>query len=100
MTKHDPDEDKKKKKKKPKPKPKPRPRPRRFLALFIIPALMLASCQTGMVRANAIDGPIKRIAARHDAYVILDESLSDDEKAIYLRTTELLKRIVAEAKKR
>ena len=61
---------------------------------------MLASCQMGMIRADAIDGPVNRISDRHDAYVKEDDSLSDEEKSIYLRSSELLKRIIAEAGKR
>jgi hypothetical protein len=72
---------------------------KRFITL-VFAASMLASCQTGMIRADAIDGPVNHIADRHDAYVREDSSLSDDEKSIYLRSSELLRRIIAEAKKR
>ena len=72
---------------------------KRFLALLFA-ASMLASCQMGMIRADAIDGPVNRISDRHDAYVKEDDSLSDEEKSIYLRSSELLKRIIAEAGKR
>ena len=72
---------------------------KRFLAL-VFAASMLASCQMGMIRADAIDGPVNRIADRHDAYVKKDASLSDEEKSIYLRSSELLRRIIAEAGKR
>ncbi len=67
--------------------------------VFLVPVLFLASCQTGMVRADAIDGPVNRISDRHDTYVREDGSLSDDEKSIYLRSSELLRRIVEEAKR-
>lgn len=73
---------------------------KRFLAL-VFAASMLASCQTtGMIRADAIDGPANRIADRHDAYVKEDSSLSNEERAIYLRSSELLRRIIAEAGQR
>ena len=74
---------------------------RAFRVVFLAPVLFLAlmSCQTGMIRADAIDGPVKRIADRHDSYVKEDASLSDEEKSIYLRSSELLRRIIAEAKK-
>jgi hypothetical protein len=72
---------------------------KRFLAI-VFAASMLASCQTGMIRADAIDGPVNRITERHDAYVREDDSLSDEEKAIYLRSSELLRRILAEAGRR
>ncbi len=68
-------------------------------AALIIPMLALASCATDMIRVGAIDGPIERITARHDQYVRDDESLSGDEKEIYLRSSELLNRIIEEAKK-
>ncbi len=62
-------------------------------------ALFLTSCKTNMIRVGAIDGPIERITERHDDYVRGDESLSGDEKEIYLRSSELLNRIIEEAKK-
>ena len=67
--------------------------------LFLVPVLLLTSCAS-MIHVDAIDGPVNRISDRHDAYVSADESLSQDEKDIYMRTTELLRRILAEAKKR
>jgi hypothetical protein len=72
---------------------------KRFLAL-VFAASMLASCQTGMIRADAIDGPVNRITDRHDAYVKADDSLSNEEKSIYLRSSELLRRVIAEAGKK
>lgn len=65
----------------------------------VLPLFLLMSCQTGMIRADSIDGAVNRVADRHDAYVRDDDSLSDDEKSIYLRTTELLRRLLAEAQK-
>lgn len=74
---------------------------KRFKTLsLLVSMLFLASCQTGMIRADAIDGPVNRIADRHDAYVKEDNSLSNEERAIYLRSSELLRRVIAEARKR
>lgn len=59
----------------------------------------LSSCKTNMIRVDAIDGPVQRITERHDDYIRDDENLSSDEKEIYLRSSELLNRVIEEAKK-
>lgn len=68
-------------------------------ASTLLCVLFLAACKTDMIRVGAIDGPILRITERHDGYVREDESLSGDEKEIYLRSSELLNRIIEQAKK-
>lgn len=61
--------------------------------------LVLTGCGTpGYVRADAIDGTLFRTLDRHDAYVREDESLSDLQKRTDLRDSELLRRVVTEAK--
>jgi len=62
-------------------------------------ALLLCGCQTDMVRAAAIDGLVQRVSERHDVYVKADESLDEDERKTYLRSTELLRKVLEEAQK-
>lgn len=68
------------------------------LAVFLS-LLALTGCGTpGYVRADAIEGTLNRALDRHDAYVREDESLSDLQKRTDLRDSELLRRVVKEAK--
>lgn len=77
-------------------KPKPIKKPKR---LFLAPLLLLAGCASNMISVDAIKGSVEAVSARHDAYVEADDSLSADERSIFLRTTELLRRILEEASK-
>lgn len=61
--------------------------------------LFLASCSTNMIRVDAIDGPVQRMTKRHDEYVRADDDLSSAVKEIYLLSSELLNRVIEEAKK-
>lgn len=51
----------------------------------------------GKIDASVLKDPIEKVAARHDAYVQADESLSEIERRVYLRTTELLQELIREA---
>ncbi len=63
-----------------------------------VSALLLPACApTHAVDADAIAGPLKAVAARHDAYVVADPSLSDPEKTTALRSSKILIEIVDEA---
>ncbi len=79
---------------------KPRPKPKRalFAALATV-FVALAACSTNMIAVEAIEDPTLKVSARHDAYVAADPDLLDLEREIYLRTTELLRRVIEEAKK-
>jgi hypothetical protein len=67
--------------------------------LLAVLALPLAGCQTGMVRVDAIEPALTSVMERHDTYVKEDPNLTDLMKEIYLRTTELLRKLLEEAKK-
>jgi len=63
------------------------------LAAFLV---VCAGCAgAGMVRAEAIAGAVGTVTARHDVYVQADPELGDARKATYLRSSELLRRVVA-----
>lgn len=71
------------------------------LAAAIPMLVLLLSCLLGAcgapqqsVDASAIDDLVQSVSARHDAYVREDKSLSADDKATYLRSTDILKRIM------
>lgn len=75
-----------------------------FLALMLCGVaaalLVLTGCGTpGYVRADAIEGTVKGLVQRHDAYVGADESLSELTRRIHLRDGELLLRLIEEAQK-
>ena len=59
----------------------------------------VAGCCKGHIRADSIDGLVDKVATRHDDYVQKDATLKDADKAIFLRSTELLRKVVDEAKK-
>lgn len=71
-----------------------------LLALAVAP---MAACQSGTskgyVSVGAIDGPIDTVTERHDRYVRADDTLNETERSTALRTSELLRGIVSEAKK-
>lgn len=66
--------------------------------LLAVLALPLAGCQTGMVRVDAIEPALTSVMERHDTYVKEDPNLTELAKEIYLRTTELLRKLLEEAK--
>lgn len=65
-------------------------------------SLAVGCSQKGYVRADAIDGSVNTICERHDKMLrgeLDPKSIKDDDKKTYLRTSELLRKTVAEAKK-
>jgi hypothetical protein len=68
--------------------------------LFVIAIVFVApGCmRKGYVKVSAIEGLVDKVSTRHDAYVDADDSLSDLKKRTYKRSTELLRKVVAEAK--
>lgn len=67
---------------------------KRFAAtvLFLTP---LAGCASkGMVHVDSIAVPMRAVAERHDAYVNADESLSDLEKRVFLRSSQILLEVI------
>ncbi len=68
------------------------------LAAFAVTATG-CNMKKGMIDVGAIESSISTVTERHDDYVEADTSLSDVEKSTALRSSELLRRIVDEAKK-
>lgn len=58
----------------------------------------LSGCCRGHVAVGAIEAPVMSVTKRHDDYVKNDVHLSETEQDTYLLTTELLRKIVLEAK--
>lgn len=69
-----------------------------FLILSVL-VCSLVGCNQGMITVDAIDDSVQDIVTRHDAYVNADTSLSAVQKRTYLRSSELLLRVLTEAKK-
>jgi hypothetical protein len=59
---------------------------------------VLVGCQGGMITAASVDAPMRKVAARHDAYVNADTKLSPLEKSVYLRDTAELTQSLDAAK--
>lgn len=67
--------------------------------LLLVTLLAFAGCTAnGKISADAIDSSVTAVCDRHDAYVSDDPRLSDADKATFLRSSALLKKVVAEAK--
>lgn len=67
--------------------------------LLLVPLLFVFGCAKHTISVDAVEGLIENVTARHDTYVQADASLPVEIKADYLRSSELLRRVVAEAKK-
>jgi len=62
-------------------------------------AFSVMSCSAPrMVSVDAIEPALTSVIERHDAYVQADSTLDTYLKTLYLRTTELLKKLLEEAK--
>lgn len=73
---------------------------RKLLVLAIL-VFSCAGCYTG-IRPDAIDGLVRKVSERHDAMLngTLDpKTISPEDKATFLRSTQLLNAVVDEAKK-
>ncbi len=71
----------------------------KMFMIFAVLVCSLVGCNQGMITVDAIDDSVQDIVTRHDAYVNADASLSAVEKRTYLRSSELLLRVLKEAKK-
>lgn len=73
---------------------------RNFFGVTIVCLALLASnalygCQSkGTIVAGAIDVPMTKIMERHDAYVNADSGLTQVERDTYLRSSELMRRVL------
>lgn len=70
----------------------------RLACIAAITALAVVACDAGKVDAEALDGVMHPVLDRHDAYVIEDESLEEVERSTALRSSEIIRRLVDEAK--
>lgn len=70
-----------------------------LIALALILAIVpLAGCTCkGMVRAEAVAPLIEDVAKRHDALVEADAGMTEAQKEVALRSTEILRRLMEEA---
>lgn len=65
--------------------------------LLIACLLLTTGCATGMIRATAIEGTLRRTLHRHQTYTENNESLSSLQRRVDLRDGELLERVLDEA---
>lgn len=71
--------------------------------LLLVLAASLAGCgaitcsNEPSIAAADIAEPLELVAARHDAYVLSDETLTPEERDVYLRTSEMLRVLVDQA---
>lgn len=73
---------------------------KRIATLLVLVALCASGCtSSGYVHVDTFDGLIGPVADRHDAYVQADKTLDETQKRVFLRSTELLRKIIDEAKK-
>lgn len=69
----------------------------KFATTLLLSLVLLTGCCTGHVSASALEDTIAPVMSRHDAYVTNDEGLTDLQKRLYLRSTTLLRKTLAEA---
>lgn len=69
--------------------------------LFLVAALALplVGCKAHMINVDAFGPGLERVLDRHDDYVKADKSLSEVARDIYLKTTELIRKVLEEARK-
>jgi hypothetical protein len=67
--------------------------------LLLAAVLALPSCQTGMISVSNVENGLMGVLDRHDTYVKADTKLDALLRGIYLRTTELIRKVIEEAKK-
>lgn len=70
-----------------------------FRAAMAVLLLIVAACfvgcasDEGTVRVDALEPLLEGVMTRHDHYVAGDETLTVEEKQIYLESTELVRRL-------
>ncbi len=75
---------------------------KKLLVMVVVLGLSLAwaGCSRGMIRADAVGGLIQDVTTRHDKMLrgeLKPEAISEEDKASYLRSSDLLRRTVKEA---
>lgn len=73
---------------------------RKFNFVGLLAALLLfTGCTSkGMIHVASIEGGLVKVLDRHDTYVQNDQGLSDAQRSTYLRTSQLLRKVMEEAK--
>lgn len=69
-----------------------------LVLLTCVCMLALGGCNKGMIRADAIDGLADDVTMRHDKLVKESTTISEADKATYLRSSELLRKVIKTAK--
>ena len=69
-----------------------------FPILLLICVLLAVGGCKGMIAVDSVDGILQPVLDRHDAYVTADPNLAVVERSTFLRSTELLRRVVDTAK--
>ena len=58
-------------------------------------AVACVGCQsTGTIQAAAVDTPMRACLDRHDAYVQADTTLDATQKSTYLRSSEIVRKVL------
>lgn len=70
----------------------------RLILILATLVLLTGCCGEGYVRVEGIQVPLDKVMSRHDAYVNSDETLAPLQKRIYLRSTFVLRKTLADAK--
>lgn len=69
--------------------------------LTVAAVLFLGSCSVpGTIRASEIAPLVDKLCERHDAYVRADGGLSEQDRATFLRSSTILREVLAEAAKK
>lgn len=72
---------------------------RRILPVLVA-LLALTSCKgTGWAHVDEFGPAVELVSDRHDAYVQADQGLQDEQREAFLKTTELLRRLIRELRK-
>lgn len=79
------------------------PRNPRSAVLALLLVVCMAGCSSGTMKGyvsvEAIGPSVGIMADRHDGYVAADTSLSDVERRTALRTSQILRTVIEEARK-
>lgn len=65
--------------------------------LFVLPLVFGGCSSSDCIKAGNIEGVTRPILDRHDAYVQQDETLEEFSKKAFLRSSELLRKVLDEA---
>ena len=64
---------------------------------MIAACALIGGCK-GMIHVDSVEPTLNPVMDRHDAYVKNDTNLTDPEKSTFLRSTEMLRELLVEAK--